>query len=298
MKPFVIVTDSCGDMPKELRERFDVEYVPMHYAVDGKDYFASLDWEDLSFSDFYDLMRNGKRIITAQVKETTFVSAFEKWINEGKDILYLACSSALSASVGAAIRVKESLLAKYPDAKIECVDSLNSCSGLALLCIRASELRSEGKTIEEIANWVIENRKTVNQECTVDNLKYLRQAGRVSAASAFFGGLLSVKPIIISDVNGNNAAIEKVKGRKGSIDRIVERFKSRYRTLPYQKIFIVHADCLDEALVLKERIYEVIPDKDVEFIVNYIGPTVGASVGPGTMGVYFFGEEVTFDSKA
>jgi DegV family protein with EDD domain len=132
----------------------------------------------------------------------------------------------------------------------------------------------------------------------VDNLKYLRQAGRVSAASAFFGGLLSVKPIIISDIHGNNAAVEKVKGRKGSIDRIVERFKSRYRTLPYQKIFIVHADCLDEALALKERIYEVIPDKDVEFIVNYIGPTVGASVGPGTMGVYFFGEEVTFDAKA
>ncbi len=297
MKDFVILTDSCGDLPRDLREKYNMEYVPMHYCYDGKDVIASLDWEFLSATDFYNVMRSGKRIITSQVNDSTFEEAFERFVSEGRDVLYIACSSALSSSVNASYRVRDAVLKKYPAAKIICVDSLNSCSGLALLCIRASELRAEGKSIEEVASWITENCKKVNQECTVDSLKYLKQAGRVSAASAFFGGILSVKPIIISDVNGQNVAVEKVKGRKNSLDRIVERFVERYESLSYQRIFIVHADCLEEATALKERIYDVLVDKDVEIYINYIGPTVGASVGPGTIGVYFFGKEVTYDSK-
>lgn len=159
MRKFVIVTDSCGDMPKDLREKYDVEYVPMHYAYDGKDVIASLDWEYLSAPDFYNLMRDGKRITTAQVNEISFVESFNKFVDEGKDVLYLACSSALSASINTSYRVRDAILAKHPEAKIVCVDSRNSCSGLALLCIRASELRAEGKTIEEVAEWVEKYKK-------------------------------------------------------------------------------------------------------------------------------------------
>ena len=178
------------------------------------------------------------------------------------------------------------------------MDTLNACFGLGLLCIRASELRAEGKSIEETAKWIEENKKTVNQECTVDTLKYLKQAGRVSAASAFFGGLLSVKPIIISDVTGINAAVEKVKGRNNSIDRLVERFKDEYRSCPYQKVRVVHADGESDAKILMERVKDAIPDKDVEITLGYIGPIVGATVGPKTIAVYFYGKEVTFNSKA
>lgn len=297
MKKFVIITDSCSDLEKELRVKYDIDYVPMHYRIDGVDHIASLDWEELSAPDFYNVMRGGKRIYTAQVNAIDYKEKFESYLQKGFDILSISCSSALSNSVNSSYAVRDELLGKYPEAKIICVDSLNSCSGQGILCLKASELRSEGKTIEEVAEWVTSHRKIMHQEATVDKLTYLKQAGRVSATSAFFGGLLSVKPIIISDVNGQNVSVEKVKGRKTSFVRLAERVKERYLDLPYQKVHIGHADCLEEALELKKIVLETL-GKDVEIHVSYIGPIVGASVGPGTLAVYFFGVEETHDSLA
>ena len=297
MKKFVIVTDSCSDLDKDLRELYDVDYLPMHFTGGGKDYVASLDWEEISATEFYQKMREGTRFITSQVNAASYMERFEKYIQDGYDILSVSCSSALSSSVIASYHVRDELLKKYPDSKIICVDSLNSCYGLGLLCIRASELRAEGKTIEETAAWIEANRKKINQECTVEKLGYLKQAGRVSAASAFFGGLLNVKPIIVSDVNGQNAAEEKVKGRKVSIARLAERFREEYEDLPYQRIHIAHADCLAEAEELKSAISAIVPDKAKDIRIGYVGPIVGASAGPGTLAVYFYGKEVTFDAS-
>lgn len=295
MKKFVIVTDSCGDLDKAYREKYDIDYIPMRIIFEEQDKKASLDWDEISVREFYDLMRNGIRITTAQITAAVYTERFEKYINDGYDILSISCSSALSSSVTASEKVRDELLKKYPNSKIICIDSLNSCAALGLLCIRASELRAEGKTIEEVAEWVLANRKNVNQEATAENLTYLKRAGRVSAASAFFGGFLSVKPIIISDIKGRNAAIEKVKGRKNSIDKIIERFKNEYLELDYQKIFVVHADCQVEAEKIKEKIVSIVGDK-VDVDIGVIGPIVGATVGPGTVAIYFFGKEVTFDA--
>lgn len=297
MEKFVIITDSCSDLDKELREKYDIEYVPMHFMYEGKDMRASLDWDEISAPDFYNIMRGGVRITTAAVNANTYREAFEKFLQEGCDILSISCSSALSNSVETSCVVRDELLKKYPERKIVCIDSLISCYGLGILCIRASELRAEGKTIEETAQWVLSNRKKIHQECTVEKLSYLKQAGRVSAASAFFGGLLNVKPIIISDVNGNNAAVEKVKGRMTSIEKLTERFKEQYESVPYQKVFFSHADSEEDAKLLKEKVLAACPDKNVDVHFGYIGPIVGASCGPGTIAVYFFGKEVTFDSK-
>lgn len=297
MKKFVIVSDSCCDLDKSFRDMFDIEYIPMHYSCDGKEYDADLDWGNISVNDFYQLMRDGKRIITAQITALEYKDAFVKHIENGFDVLYVACSSGLSNSVKTSYMVRDELLKEYPDSKIICVDSLNSCPALGLLCIRASELRQEGKSIEEVAEWVTSHRKNVHQECTVEKLTYLKQAGRVSAASAFFGGILSVKPIIISDVNGYNSAVEKVKGRKVSIQRLVERFLEEYQQMEGQRIIVAHADCLQEAEELKARVMEVMPDKDVPVHLGNIGPIVGGSAGPGTISVCFFGKTVEFDSK-
>ncbi len=298
MKKFVIITDTCSDLTGELRKKYDIEYVQMYFSYDGVEYPASLDWEKISEKGFYDLMREGKRIRTAQVSASSYREAFEKAILDGCDVLSLSCSSALSASVEISYQIRDELMQKYPDSKIICIDTINACMGLGLLCLRASELRAEGKTIEETAEWIMANRKKVNQECTVDKLSYLKNAGRVSAASAFFGGLLSVKPIIISDIWGLNTSIEKVKGRKTSIDRIIERFMEEYEDFPYQKVFVSHADCIDEANEIKKRLEVILEGKGVEVQTCYIGPTVGATVGPGTLSIYFFGKEVTYDHKA
>ncbi|MBO5327741.1 MAG: DegV family protein, partial [Clostridia bacterium] len=217
MKPFVIVTDSCSDLPKELRDRFNIDYLYMHFIYDGNDVLASLDWEFVPVKDFYNLMRNGTRITTAQVTTPDYLEAFEKYVKNGFDVLSISCSSALSGSYKASTIAREEVLKKYPDAKIICIDSLNSCMGLGSMCINASIMREEGKPIEEVAAYIEENKLYYHQIATVDDLAYLKRAGRVSATSAFFGSILKIKPIVISDAIGQNFASEKVKGRKASI---------------------------------------------------------------------------------
>lgn len=295
MREYVIITDSCSDLDKKKREEYNIEYVPMHYTYNGKEVVALLDWEELPPKDFYDVMRSGTRIFTSQVNALDYKETFEKWLNAGYDVLYISCSSALSASIKSSLLVRDELMNAYPDAKIICVDSLCACMGLGLLTIRAAELREEGKTIEETAAWIEKNRNTMHQECTVDSLQYLKQAGRVSAASAFFGGILNVKPIIISDAIGRNNAVEKVKGKKKAFSRIVERVKEQFEQVPYQRVFISHADCIDAAEEMKELILKALPNVEVE--IGYIGPIIGATVGPGTIGVYFYGKEVTYGKE-
>lgn len=297
MRKFVIISDSCCDLDKSLRERFDVEYIPMHISFKGKDMKADLDWNEVSVQEYYQAMREGNRVTTAQITANEYREAFEKHLQAGCDVLSISCSSAFSKSVETSYAVRDELKAKYPEAKIICVDSLIAVAGLGMLCIRASELRAEGKTIEETAAWIEENKLKVNQECTPDKLTWLKQAGRVSAASAFFGGLLNVKPIIISDASGMNVAVEKVKGRQTALKRLIERFKEEYESVPYQRIFISHADCLEEALQFKEMVIEALPDKDVEMHLVNFGPIIGATVGPGMIALFFHGKEVTYDSR-
>lgn len=293
MKKFVIVTDSCSDLDKSLREKYNIEYLPMHFTLDGVEYPADLDWGQISVKEFYQSMRNGKIVKTSQVVRKQFEKRFEELINDGYGVLYISCSSALSASYKEAVLTKETLLKKYTDAEIFCVDSLNSCLGLGMLCITASELRAQGLTIDETAKYIEKERLKVNQECTVEKLTYLKNAGRVSAASAFFGGIFSVKPIIISDAKGSNNAVEKVKGRKNSIIRLAERLKEEYVKHSFQKVFFAHADCIEDLNVLKEEVAKRIDLDGIQTHTGYVGPIVGGSAGPGTLAVYFFGKEVT-----
>ena len=295
MKKYVIVTDSCSDLNRELREKYDIDYIPMHVSCEGKDYEANLDWEVISIKEYFDLMRAGKRITTAQITANQYKEAFTKYLADGYDILSISCSSALSASVATSRTVAEELKAEYPDAKTFCVDSLSACAGLGILGIVASKMRAEGKTIEEVVAWLEENKLTANQESTAESLKYLKQAGRVSAAAAFFGGILQVKPIIISDATGMNFSIEKVKGRAKSITRLAERMKEEYEESPYQTVIVEHADCPEGAEQLISEIKKLLPDVKIDYTINF-GPIISASVGPGTIGVFFVGKKVTVNA--
>ena len=297
MNDFVIISDSGCGLVKEEREKHGIEYVNMYYCYDGKTVPASNDWEELSAKEFYDLMRAGKRITTAQVTMQSYTEAFEKAINDGKDVLYIGTPAVLSNGVNSSMIVRDQLREKYPDATIICIDAYTCCFGLGMICIKASELRAEGKSIEETAKWVEDNRARFHQEGTVDKLDYLKRAGRVSAASAFFGGLLNIKPIIICDAKGRNAAVEKVKGRKTSLNRIVERFKERYVSGVCKQIYISHADCLEDAEILKSMIQEVVNGEEVEIIIGHVVSPIGATVGPGMIGLYFYGKEISYDAE-
>ena len=297
MREYVIITDSCSDLEKCYRDEYGIRYVSNTYSYNGKTFLADLDWKEQSPKEFYDVMRSGARIITSQVNASEYYKAFEEAIKEGYDVLLVSVSSGLSSSYNVSLKVRDELLEKYKEAKIICVDTLRACLGLSLLCIRAAELKNEGKSIEEVANWIENNKQTVHQEGTVDKLVYLKQAGRVSATSAFFGGLLNIKPLIISDIRGKNAAVEKVKGRKASFIRIAERIKERITDVPYQRILLGHADCLEEAEELKKIILDILPNKNIDVRLSYIGQMIGASVGPGMVGIYFWGVAETYDSE-
>ena len=284
-----IVTDSCSDLSKETREYYGISYAKMSITIEDKVLPASLDWDEYSPKELYDYMRNGIRVYTAQVSRDEFEKAFIKELELGNDVIYIGCSSALSASVNLGKVIAEELNAKYSN-KIYVIDSLNSSLGLGSMVIKASELKLAGKTAIEIVNEIEETKLNVHQFCTVESLKYLKRAGRVKASSAFFGDLMGVKPIIISDVKGNNYAYKKVRGRKNSINELISSITANGVDLENQTIYVCHADDIETANQIKALITEKVKCKDI--YVNYIGPIVGASAGPGTVGVYFSGVKV------
>lgn len=294
MRDYVILSDSCCDLDADLRKKYGIEYIPMRIIFGDTDIPASLDWEKISPKEFYDMMRGGVRVRTAQINADEFKEAFSKYLDEGKDVMYIACSSALSNSYKSSLMAHDMLAQERPDGKIVCIDSRNACLGLGMICMTASELRAEGKSIDETAQYIEAHKQEVNQFATVESLNYLKRAGRVSTTSAVFGGLLQVKPIIISDADGQNVAVEKVKGRKNSMVRLADLFKETYRSNPHQRICIVHADAPEAAEELKALVKERMPEEGAEVITAGIGPIIGATTGPGTLAVYCYGKEVTY----
>lgn len=293
MREYVILTDSCSDMFTTLREKYNVEYIPMHMMYKGKEIPASLDWgEYFTQRELWDQIETKVYLKTSQINESEFTERFEEYLKAGKDVLYIACSSALSQSVNSARLAKEVLLEKYPEAKIYAIDSLNACKGEGLMTIIASKMRSEGKTIDEVADWVETNKLNVHQWCTVDDLGYFKRAGRVTGAAAFFGGILQVKPIIVSDAKGHNAPITKVKGRKAAIKALVDATKEHIINPEEQTLYVAHGDCPDAAEEFARQLKEAVNPKDI--YIDWLGPIIGGSAGEGTLAVFFVGTEVTF----
>ncbi len=290
---FAILIDSTGDLSRDLREKYDIDYIRFTVSIEGgSSIIASLDYDQgLSHHDFYQVMRDGKRIYTAQVTEQECVERYTQFLKEGKDVLYIACSSGLSASVGVAQKVAERLMGEYPGRKIVAFDSLISGYAQGTMAIKASEMREEGKTLDEVVAFLTENRQRFNQFASVKDLTALKKAGRVTASSAFFGNIFSVKPILISDIKGHNFAIEKVKGRKASLVHIADMAVDACLDPEHETFYIANADCEEEANISKEEILRRLPNAKI--VCGNIGPIIGASTGPGTVSVYVYGKEVT-----
>ena len=290
MRPVQILTDSCSDLSGELLEKYNIDYMKMNTVYEGKETPASLTWEYYSPKELYDIMRAGNRVTTTQVPAQTFMETFKAYLEKGMDIVYVGCASPLSGSVNTGHVIAKELLAKYPDADIRCINSLNACVGEGMIAIRAAVLRDEGLSAAQIEEKLLPERNLVRQFVTVDSLDALKRAGRVKASAAFFGNLMGVRPIIISDVNGNNTPIKKAKGRANSMAEVVNLLKE-YIEPAKQTVYIVHADCIDDAKKMEEMVKAALPEVDT--YITYIGPIIGASIGPGAVGVFAFGKEVT-----
>jgi len=289
---FEIFTDSCCDLYTETRKKYDIKYVPMGLVSDGKELYATLDWDIYTPEQLYKWLREGKVFKTVQVPIDAYKQHFEPVLKEGKDVLYLACSSGLSGSINAARLAKESLLEDFPQRKIVIVDTLKASLGNGMMAIAASELRGEGKTIEEVANEIEATKMKYRQVGVPESLTYLKRAGRVKGAAAFFGNLFEIKPVVVFDKAGCNLAIKKVKGRKPSLKEIVKMMAETIEDAEQQTIGIVHADCPNDANYVKELVIDAVHPQDV--FVETMGPIIGASTGPGTVIIYYKGKEIDF----
>lgn len=296
MRKVKIITDSCADLTAELLEKYDIDYVKMCTVEDGVESPALLTWSREDAHRLYETIRGGKRITTAQVSVEEFTSTFTKYLEEGFDIVYIGCCSKQSGSVNTGAVTAKNVLEKFPEGKIFVIDSLNACIGEGLLAIEAAKKRDEGMNAEEINGHILSIRKNVQEFATVHTLEHLKKAGRVSAPSAFFGNLMGVKPILVADAKGAQAAIKKVKGRQTSLKEIVSLMKENITDPENATVYVAHADCSDEEVAsLAEMVKAEIGPKEVYTCL--IGPIIGASVGPDTIGLWAFGKTVTFSAE-
>ena len=297
MKTFDILIDSCGEMPRDMREAYGVDFIPMYLSTDIKgdihEFPALIDYDgEYDFHSFYDLMRKGIRIRTAAVSEAAFEEYFREAVKRGHDVLYLACSSGLSVSVELAKKVAAKLNTENPEWHGYCLDTLISGFPIADMAIKADAMRKEGKDVNEVGEYLDSIKLKYNQFATVETLTYLKNAGRVTASKAFFGNLFHVKPIIISDVKGHNVATVSEKGRRASLQKIVDLTVEAAENIEEQTIYISHGDDEAAANFVKEALLKVAKPKDIR--VDKCGPIIGASSGPGLVICYCFGKEVTF----
>ncbi len=294
MNKFKVITDTTSDLYEELRVKYDIDYMMMSFNDGIMNHNADIDFKEMSAKEFYTSMRNGVVFKTSQVQATEILEKLPKYLKEGYDILYVACSSKLTSSCNFVKLQSEDLLDDYPDRKIICFDTLRSTGGEGLIAIKAAMLANEGKTVEEAYEILNAEKLNFNTYCTVNSLEWLRKAGRIKATKAFFGNLFNVKPIIVADAIGNNFASTTVKGRKESLDYIINEAKDRIINPNEQIVFIEHADNLEAAEYVKSRIETEINPKEI--IVTNIGPIIGATVGPESIIVSFYGKEVTLNA--
>ena len=290
MAKFQIFTDSCCDLPTATRKELGIRYFHMGLVVDGKELTADLDWVLYRPEELYGWLSAGKKIKTTQVSYGEFKNEMTPLLKAGVDILYLGCSSALTGSMNVFNLVKEELAEEFPDRKMIGVDTLLASAGLGMVSIDAKTEQNKGLSIEEVAQWVEDHKFFYNQFATVDTLKFLKDAGRVKGTAAFFGDIIGVKPIFISDRKGNNLVVTKVRGTKASLDALYQGVVDTIDTNVCKTVYIGQGMAEDKALLLKKRIEE---NLKVEAKIYWIGPIVGTSCGPGVIATFCYGKEVT-----
>ncbi len=283
---FAIVTDSACDMPESDYGEKGVDVVRLGFTVNDRNYEGERG-EKLSEKVFYALLREGAMPTTCQVTAEQAKPYVEKPLKAGKDVLILAFSSALSGTAGSFQVAARELLKKYPKRKIIVVDSLSASMGEGLLLDYVFKKADGGATIEETAKYAEGIRLKIRHYFTVDSLFHLKRGGRVSAATAIFGSVLKIKPILTVNAEGRLIVIGKVMGRKKSLNALVEKLFEDGEFVEDEKIFIAHGDCKEDAEYVKKRILEKYPKASVT--VNYIGAVIGCHAGAGAVAVFWKG---------
>lgn len=287
---YSIVTDSCTDLNRELINSFDeLIILPMSYTISGETNTQAFYSED-TIKAFYNRLRNGENCTTAQVSPGEFYEAYKQLVQQGKAVLSVQFSSALSGTHSAALMAREMVLEEYPDAVIEVVDSLGASAGEGLMVYDALLNREAGMDVVENAKWLRAHTQNYVMWFTVDDLQFLKRGGRCSPSAAFFGSMLSIKPVLHVDASGRLIARQKVRGRHQALKALAAKFGELNNAID-QAMFISHADCFDDAMFLKKQLVEVYGCTADKIILSNIGPVIGSHSGPGTVAFFFHGKD-------
>jgi len=289
---YAVVSGATGDLPQHVIEELGLDVIPMNVRVGETDYLYHPDEKALSCKEFYAKLSAGEESVTSQITPIVFKEVFEKYLKEGKDVLYIAFSSGLSGTYNSARLVAEDLLEKYPERRIVCIDSLCASIGEGYIVYLAGMLRKEGKSFDEVAEFVKENCTKVCHWFTVDDLLHLKRGGRLSGFEAAVGTALKIKPVLSVDPEGKLTVVAKVRGTKKGMDYLKERLISDGIDAANQTVFIGHADAPEIAEQLKEQLLSEGLVKDV--IISNVGPIIGTHVGSGMFALVFIGENYKF----
>lgn len=284
---YVITVNSTVDLPKEWLSKRGVPVVPLHYTIDGKTY---PDGEGLSSKEFFDLLREGKQAVTSQVNSEDAKEVLEPLLKEGKDILHLAFSSGLSGTCQSMLLAADELREAYPERKIQVIDTLCACMGEGLLLYYALQKQVEGKSLEEVAQWVTENRLHICHNVAVDDLHHLQRGGRISKTAAVIGTMVQIKPIIHVDDEGYLKVVGKERGRKKALHRIAQKAIDQAKGgWTNEVVMITHGDCLEDAKYVGRLVEEALHPEEV--LIHNIGTVIGSHTGPGVVAVFTMGDQ-------
>ena len=286
MRDFIIVTDSTVDLPESMLEEQGIPVLQLNYVLDCKTYE---DRKGLSGREFFDKLREGSMPTTSQVNPEQAKEFFESFVKEGKDILCIGFSSGLSGTYNSERIAAEELSEEYPDTKIIVIDSLCASMGQGLLLAKALKKQREGMTLEELAQWLEENKLHICHNVTVDDLNHLYRGGRISKTTAVLGTLVQIKPIIHMNDEGKLIVIGKERGRKKALNTIVDMMGKQMEGYENDLVMVTHGDCLEDAEYVKSQIQKKYGIQDV--VINGIGTVIGTHTGPGVVAVFCMGEK-------
>lgn len=289
MNDYVIISDVTCDLPASMAEDLGVTVIPMDFTMSGKVYTHYPDAREMDFHTFYERTKNGEMSVTSQINGITYEQYFEPFLKAEKDILYIAFSSELSGTYQASTITASELLERYPERKLFCIDSKAASVGEGMLVYNTVQKKNEGMNIDDLKVWVEENRDHICHWFTVDDLNHLKRGGRVSTVTAVVGTALGIKPILHVDSNGDLIPVSNVRGRKKSLETLIERMQKTCVNPEDQIIFIGHGDDREAAEYIKSLVLEKFRVKDI--IITDMGPIIGAHTGCGIAALFYFGTE-------
>ena len=285
---FEIITDSCANLPENLIKELNIPIISLVFRVNGKEYASYSKEESIDLAKFYQMMREKENITTSLVNLEECKELFVPILEEGKDLLYLGFSSGLSGTYQAVSMLIRDLQEQYPERKIYAVDTLAAALGEGLLVYTAVKLKEQQKTIDEVRDWVMNERLHLCHWFTVDDLFFLHRGGRVSKTSAVLGSMLNIKPVLHVDDEGHLILMEKARGRRKSLDALCTHMEETAINPEEQIVFISHGDCIEDANYLAKRVKERLHVKEV--LIQILDPVIGAHSGPGTVALFYFGK--------